>query len=218
MRLEQIRGSLPPEADRQARDLAALAGELDSVREEDIRGISHRLHPAIVRVGAAAGLRSLRNFYTSLVPVEVTVTETAERLEPPGQSVIPESIRLGVYRIAELALGNVARHARASVCRVLWDHDPDAGELRLTVEDDGIGFEPDSAGGDGIGILTINDYTDAMEGAVAVESAPGRGARISVTVPFAPPVTSAPAASSGATETGFAAAGPGRLADNAHGL
>ena len=55
----------------QIEELDKITLDLDNIREDDIRGISHRLHPSIVRVGAAVGLRSLRNFYESMIPVEL---------------------------------------------------------------------------------------------------------------------------------------------------
>ena len=50
-------------------------------------------------------------------------------------------MRLGVYRIAELAMGNVAKHARATVCSVGWSYDELDQQLVMTVTDDGIGFD-----------------------------------------------------------------------------
>ena len=55
----------------QIEELDKITLDLDNIREDDIRGISHRLHPSIIRVGAAVGLRSLRNFYESMIPVEL---------------------------------------------------------------------------------------------------------------------------------------------------
>ncbi|MEX0762826.1 MAG: ATP-binding protein [Dehalococcoidia bacterium] len=187
MRLAQFRDSLPPGMEQKAKELGVLVAELDSIREDDIRGLSHRLHPSIVRIGAAAGLRSLRNYYESLVPIHLNISDTALELEPTGASLIPEGVRLGVYRIAELALGNVLKHANASSCSVSWDYDASANSLALTIEDDGVGFNSDALERGGLGIVNISDYTDAMGGGASIDSEPGRGARIHVYIPFEPP-------------------------------
>jgi len=123
MQLTQFRETNLDAISDQVEELDKIILDLDNIREDDIRGISHRLHPSIVRVGAAVGLRSLRNFYESIIPVELEINEAAAELEPAGSSVVPDNIRLGVYRIAELAMGNVARHAEATVCSVGWSYD-----------------------------------------------------------------------------------------------
>ena len=168
-------------------ELDGLAGDVELIREEDIRQLSHRLHPSIVRVSAAAGLRSLRDFYESLIPVELEIGDEVARLEEGGVSVIPEEPRLAVYRITELALTNVARHARATVCTVGWDYEEEARELVLTIVDDGVGFQssPDGEGGS-LGLVTMDDYADALGGVCEIKSVPGEGTRVEVRFPFDP--------------------------------
>jgi len=187
MQLVQFKESIPEASEDQLSELDRIAQEIDDIREEDIRGISHRLHPSIVRVGAGAGLRSLRNFYESLVPVELTISPSATELEPTGTSVIPDDVRLGVYRTAELAMGNVAKHAQASVCRVDWDYDTDAQELIMSVSDDGIGFDTSKGDGGGLGMVNIYDYADAMNATFKVESKRGHGTTLILTIPFVAP-------------------------------
>lgn len=77
MQLSQFREanleSVPDHID----ELDKIILDLDNIREDDIRGISHRLHPSIIRVGAGVGLRSLRNFYESMISVELNINEGA---------------------------------------------------------------------------------------------------------------------------------------------
>jgi len=186
MKLEALRPRIPSDQEELTEEVGALAGEVDAIREEDIRQLSHRLHPGVLRISALAGIRSLQDFYEKLVPIDLHVGDEAEALEPAGDSAIPPAVRLGVYRIAELALGNVVKHARASVCTMRWDHVLPAGALRLVVEDDGVGFVVDGDGPKGLGLVIMNDYADSMGGQVSITSAPASGTRVEATIPLVP--------------------------------
>lgn len=168
-------------------ELQPIADEIDDVRENDIRGLSHRLHPSIVRVGALPALRSLCNRMSGDVKVQLNVDRATAELEPAGISPIPESVRLAVFRIAELAIGNTIKHASATHCNVSWRFSEYEQVLMLIVEDDGVGFDPDgltTAEFGGLGIVNIQDYTDAINGRAVLKSEPGWGTTLTVTVPF----------------------------------
>lgn len=170
-------------------ELRPIADELDDVRENEIRGLSHRLHPSIVRVGAVAALRSLCSRYSGDVKIELTVDRYAAELEPAGASPIPESVRLAVFRIAELAIGNTIKHASATHCRVTWKYSAFEQQLQLTIEDDGVGFDADglsTAEFGGLGIVNIQDYTDSINGETVLKSEPGWGTTLTVAIPFIP--------------------------------
>lgn len=164
-------------------NLDKIAEEVDRIREEDIRKLSHRLHPSIVRMGALPGLRSLRDAYEHMIAVELSVGDEAAGLESAGASRIPERVRVGAYRIAELALGNVVKHAEATRCVIHWDYLPDARELRLIIEDDGKGFVWDPRLSTGLGLVTIRDYADAFGGRFEIKSEPGKGTVVTVWLP-----------------------------------
>lgn len=176
-------------------ELQEIADELDDVRENDIRGLSHQLHPSIVRVGAAPALRSLCGRLSGDLEIELFVDSRASELEPPGASPIPEHLRLAVFRIAELAISNTIKHANATRCQVFWKYSVPEHALRLIVEDNGVGFDPNrlplSEFG-GLGIVNIQDYTDSVGGTAVLKSEPGWGTTLTVTVPFAPESTPGP--------------------------
>ena len=186
MKLEDLRSRIPESESELAEEIAGLATEVDTVREEDIRNLSHRLHPGVLRIGALAGIRSLRDFYERMVPIELEAGEEAIELEPPGESAIPAAMRLGVYRITELALGNVVKHASASTCTLRWDYSPADAVLTLAIEDDGAGFDTGADEGAGLGLMIMNDYADSMGGDLTIISAPGEGTRVEATIPFEP--------------------------------
>ncbi len=195
MRLGRVRDNLTDDHPDSA-ELTRLVDDLDAIREQDIRLLSHRLHPNIIRLGLAAGLRSMRDHYYDSVQVDLVLSDDAVALEIGGASEIDESIRLGLYRIAELALGNVLKHAKTDSCTIELDYNRATALLSLTVADDGIGFPPNARVSEGLGVVTMNDYADALGGRLKITSLPGEGAAVSVSVPLK--------SSAGADQTGAA--------------
>ena len=122
-----------------------------------------------------------------MIPVELEINEAAALLEPAGSSVVPDNIRLGVYRIAELAMGNVAKHAEATVCSVGWLYDEVDQNLIMTVSDDGKRFDPAVIRQTGLGMVNIGDYADAMNASLEITSQPGMGTKLKLIIPFVPP-------------------------------
>ncbi len=91
---------------------------------------------------------------------------------------IPEELKLEVFRIAQEALSNVAQHAHAN--RVNLSLVRLGDELRLAVDDDGVGFDPAHVAeqGFGLGLHAIRKRVDATGGALSLETAPHRGTRL----------------------------------------
>jgi signal transduction histidine kinase len=104
--------------------------------------------------------------------------------EGPARRLSSE-IETALFRIAQEAIHNVARHAgaRQAAVRLLWT----AESVTLVVEDDGRGFEPAAvrvdASGTGLGLLGMRERADLVGGHLAVTSQPGAGTRIEVFVP-----------------------------------
>ncbi|RSN59933.1 sensor histidine kinase [Actinomadura sp. WAC 06369] len=107
----------------------------------------------------------------------VTATGTPVRLRPDAEETI--------LRAAQEALANVARHARARRVRVTLSFMDDV--VALDVLDDGVGFDPDAppgpSGHGGFGLSAMRHRVTRVAGTLTVESAPGRGTALSVTVP-----------------------------------
>jgi NarL family two-component system sensor histidine kinase LiaS len=107
--------------------------------------------------------------------IEVNITvEGDEELSP--------EIRETLFRIAQEALANVARHSSASCAEVILEYG--TGAVTLIVKDDGCGFDTSAQHG-GLGLHSMRERAEALGGSFAIESAPGRGARIEVTLPTA---------------------------------
>jgi signal transduction histidine kinase len=101
---------------------------------------------------------------------------------PPHEALVPGALD-ALFRIAQEALANVARHARASQVRVSLDASPLS--LQLRVDDDGAGFERDKARS-GMGLGNIRARAAAVGGSAAITSEPGKGTLVRVSVPRIP--------------------------------
>ena len=101
---------------------------------------------------------------------------------------LPSRFSLGtedvLYRIGQEALHNVVKHARAS--RALITVAVTDGTALLTVEDDGVGFDPGAIPPGHLGIEGMRVRAERTGGRLEVDAAPGRGTRIRASLPVAP--------------------------------
>ncbi len=158
---------------------------LREIRDEEIRSITRQLYPSIIRTGLPSALNSLADRFRSMFTVELDVDEKMAELESPVKPSLDESLRLTLYRVAEEALSNVAKHAQAQEAWVTLTLSP-SKEVRLVVRDNGHGFEPPEAS-NGQGLLSMEDYVTALGGTVEVKSALERGTMVVASVPMSRP-------------------------------
>ncbi|NDJ87533.1 MAG: PAS domain S-box protein [Chloroflexi bacterium] len=92
-------------------------------------------------------------------------------------SDIPTDIAVTVYRIAQEALNNVAKHSFATQCEVILRADHQ--RLMLSVGDNGNGFDPDNTGA-GIGLSSMRERAAAIDATIDIQSQIGQGTRISL--------------------------------------
>ena len=152
-------------------EAGAIATEFDDVID-DLRGLARGLHPSAVE---GAGLdMALRGLCISFGDREDMTAEYRGISVPDG--LLPPQ-RLALYRVAQEALGNVARHAR--VDRVQLTLSSTDAEVRLLVEDAGAGFDARSAHrGAGIGVTSMQERLGLLGGTLTIDSAPGKGTRV----------------------------------------
>jgi signal transduction histidine kinase len=93
---------------------------------------------------------------------------------------LPVDVTVCLFRIVQEALQNAIQHsgARTAVVELTGGTD-----LALTVVDDGAGFDVDAAWGKGLGLISMQERVEAIGGTFAIESTPGSGTRVEVTVP-----------------------------------
>lgn len=94
----------------------------------------------------------------------------------------PLAVEDALYRIAQAAIHNVVKHAAA--CAVSVRLDKADGVLRLGVTDDGSGFDPAVVAAGHMGLTSMRSRAEGVGGRLTVDSAPGAGTRLEVTVPL----------------------------------
>jgi two-component system, NarL family, sensor kinase len=145
---------------------------------EDVHALSRQLHPAILDdLGLVEALRSECASFTRRE--EISIAYHPNEIPPS----LPKDILLCVYRVAQEALRNIAKHAavdEACVYLVVT-----ASELVLRVQDGGVGF--DSAGGrshPGLGLSSMGERVRLIQGKLSVTSALGKGTTVEARVPL----------------------------------
>jgi two-component system, NarL family, sensor histidine kinase DegS len=106
--------------------------------------------------------------------INVTVTGNERRMEP--------YLEVMVFRAMQELLGNSARYSQSNVIKVKVD----MGDVfvKLSVDDNGKGFDPELAGkSNGLGLKLIKERAELIGGTCDIDSAPGKGARITLVIP-----------------------------------
>lgn len=174
LRVQQLRRRLTD-----PKDLEVL-GRLDETVQLAISRLRHLIFdlrpPLLERGGLSEALRS----YLEQLRVESGVRFT---LHDELESSIPDAVRALVYRIAHEALVNVRRHAQASQVTVAMTEE--GGGLRVRIDDDGVGFDPDTAHGKAghLGLRAIRERAALAGGWSRVISVPGAGSTVEFWVP-----------------------------------
>jgi two-component system NarL family sensor kinase len=91
-------------------------------------------------------------------------------------------VEAGLYRIAQEALTNVARHSGAREADLSLEITPE--RIRLTLQDDGAGFDPTAVPPGHFGLVGLNERAKLLGGTLALQSSPGEGTRLEVTIPL----------------------------------
>jgi PAS domain S-box-containing protein len=100
------------------------------------------------------------------------------QLSAEGEHKLPPDVQVGLYCLAQEALNNVVKHAKASQVVVsLRCHDE---SVRLTVADNGIGFDPSTVTADHLGLKIMRERAEAIGAKLSVYSEPGEGTQISI--------------------------------------
>jgi len=145
-----------------------------------VRDLSHLLHPVLLDdLGLPAAIEWYLRGFGRRYGIRCDFSQTG----PEGR--LAQDVEASSYRIVQEALTNVAKHARATVCRVPLDRSDT--RLRLTIDDDGVGFDnrARAAVGErrGLGLIGIRERVTRLDGTVAIETGPGKGTRLTVELP-----------------------------------
>jgi two-component system NarL family sensor kinase len=102
--------------------------------------------------------------------------------ETDGSRPLPPRVEIGLYRVAQEALTNALRHARANCIIVQLITTPD--RVQLSIEDDGRGFDPVRIPEGHYGLIGLHERVRLLGGQVELSSSPGAGTRLEVIVPL----------------------------------
>lgn len=114
-------------------------------------------------------------------------------LDLAGSECVTEgAAATALFRILQESLTNVARHSGARNVRVTLRLAPTDHEVLMSVHDDGRGFDPAAGGSSGIGLVSMRERATALGGVLRVESAPGQGTTVRVSLPLQVPSAAEP--------------------------
>jgi signal transduction histidine kinase len=138
----------------------------------EMRTLLLELRPAAL-ADAVLGdlLRQLGESITGRARIPVAV-------EVEGECVLDPEVKVALYRIAQEALNNIAKHAGSSQASVNLLCQP--GRVLLRVSDDGIGFDPQSIPPESLGLGIMRERAEAIGAALDIDSKVGHGAQVVV--------------------------------------
>jgi len=178
LHLSMIREQFSPQAAHDMRARVEDSMALVASTVEAVRDVMSNLRPPVLEdYGLLAGLQWYGELFSQRagLPIAISGVEPSPRLAPVAEAAL--------FRIAQEALTNVIKHADATRIELVLEGG--AGRARLTIADDGRGFDfnGERRAGTGWGFLTMQERVEAVGGFLQVDSAPGRGTRVVVEVP-----------------------------------
>lgn len=170
-----LRGTL----DDRARGVLEEARDVAEQTLQGVRNLSQLLHPSVLDdFGLEATLRAYLNRFSERTSIAATV-----RCQLPSR--LPSPVEAGLYRIAQEALNNVARHSHASACTVSLA--VTEGHITMDIEDNGQGRwpAPGTRRVNGLGLIAMRERAQSLGGTVTVGAGANGGTRLSAVVPVA---------------------------------
>lgn len=175
LKLRLTEESVPCERDDLKSMLSEAVSGLTDVFQE-LQELSRGIHPAILSTG---GLPAAFKTLARRSPVPVNLDVTIEQR-------LPESVEVAAYYVVAEALTNAAKHAQASEVRIRAR--TTGASLDLLISDDGIGG---ADSGRGSGLIGIKDRIEVLGGRMQVDSPPGAGTALDITIPYETNITDA---------------------------
>lgn len=140
---------------------------------EEMRALLLELHPSSLREGKLGDLiRQAATIIANRAGLKVSILIKE-------QDAVPPEVHFVLYRVAQEALNNIAHHALASQIEIYFNSA--AGQVDLTIQDDGVGFNPADIGPDQLGLSIMQDRVHSIGGTVEIISKKGEGTLIKIT-------------------------------------
>ena len=166
----------------QAADAVSETRQLAELTLEEIGRLSRGVHPSVLdHLGLRAALQHLTEEYAKAHGIHVDIS--TQEIDPTH---LPRDVALSIYRIAQEALTNVAKHADASMVTLVVHRNQNS--LRMIVEDNGCGFDvasvmdlrPDGS----LGVVGMQERVKLLNGSIRIESEQGAGTTVVADIPL----------------------------------
>lgn len=174
-----IADALPSTWEKDANEGQHLLKELRQLNRgalAEMRALLLELRPAaLVETKLDSLLRQLGEAAAGRAGLVVNVTID-------GDGILPADVHIALYRIAQEALNNILKHARATSADIEFHCRPeeDGSIIQLTIKDDGRGFDPAQVSQDHFGLRNMRERAEAIGADLSLVSAPGHGTEIQV--------------------------------------
>jgi len=159
-----------------AKGYLAEADQLSRQAQKELTSLIHELRP--VSLGdqpLPAALKAYTVDWARQNEIDADITLQGERN-------LPLALEQTLFRVAQETLANIARHSRATNVEVQLVCERE--EIVLSITDNGVGFDQDSARGKGVGLRSMAERIAAVDGELNIDSARGRGTRIVAKCPI----------------------------------
>jgi two-component system sensor histidine kinase UhpB len=172
LRLEALSHSAPPELEDELGELKRLVNQAMN----ELLQLARQLRPtALDDHGLLPAMASQVRRFAAQTGIKADLSASGE------SSALQPDEEIAIYRIAQEALANIARHADARSVEVALRSE-NGGGVQLTVRDDGRGFEPGRPTG-GLGLGGMAERARLVGGELTIESQPGAGTQLCLRVP-----------------------------------
>ena len=179
-------GTMLQRTGRRLADTDSLRADLREVQEivqstlDKVRTLSHALHPVILdEIGFEGALDQYLPGFQRQTGIAVSYEKSGAARE------LDRAVAIHLYRVMQEALNNIAKHSQSKQAAVRLRYLPEA--VVLEVEDHGIGFG--SAHGFGMGLVSMRERADLVNGRLDLENCSSGGALVRLTVPAIPEET-----------------------------
>ena len=138
--------------------------------QQELNTLIRELRPAALEgKGLVEALREL-------LPQWSQQSEIVANLQVEGSRTLSLTVEEALFRVAQEALSNIARHSQATLVQLTLNMT--GATVALTVQDNGQGFDPTRLEQRGIGLLSMQERMKALGGEISIESTPGLGTRM----------------------------------------
>lgn len=160
-----------------------ISGHINALHDA-IRSLTDRLRPALLdTLGLQGSLESLVAESRKPLPdCDISFVAQPDPLGMPFSSCLDDSCQVALYRLAQEGLTNAVKHSGASKIEVVLCAHCASHSVDLEIRDNGRGFDPQNLGA-GVGLRGMQDRATALGGTLTLDTAPGKGAHVRVSLP-----------------------------------